>query len=56
MDSLIDLLEYSFRKDLCLVFVFEMTVICGVLKKQVFTYIIVDVILKFDFHFIFFST
>ena len=26
--------------DLCLVFVFEMTGICGALKEQVFTYLI----------------
>ena len=43
IDSLIDLLELSFMTDLCLVFVFEMTGICGALNEQVFTYIIVEI-------------
>ena len=43
IDSLIDLLELSFMTDLCLVFVFDMTGICGALNEQVFTYIVVEI-------------
>ena len=50
--------------DLCLVFVFEMTGICGALNKQVFAYQIYHLLqvkiysrglIKPDFHIIFFS-